>query len=158
MAVMMSNTKTSTTRRTPRSERGAALLEAAITIPILLLIAVGIFEFGRAYQTWQVLTNAAREGARVAVLPNTSVSAVQDRAREYMVSGQLSNAGTATVDVDRNVSIVVNGANVPASQVTVQYPFNFIVLQPVARLINQNGSLGESLTMVASSVMRNEQQ
>ena len=47
--------------------RGAALLEAAITMPIILLISVGIFEFGRAYQTWQVLTNAAREGARLAV-------------------------------------------------------------------------------------------
>ena len=46
------------------SQRGTALLEAAVTIPILLLIAVGIFEFGRAYQTWQVVTNAAREGAR----------------------------------------------------------------------------------------------
>ena len=52
-----------------KSERGAALLEAAITIPMLLLISVGIFEFGRAWQTWQVLTNAAREGARLAVLP-----------------------------------------------------------------------------------------
>ncbi len=50
-----------------KNERGAALIEAAVTIPIILLIAVGIFEFGRAYQTWQVLTNAAREGARVAV-------------------------------------------------------------------------------------------
>ena len=51
-----------------KNERGAALIETAITIPIILLISVGIFEFGRAYQTWQVLTNAAREGARVAIL------------------------------------------------------------------------------------------
>ncbi len=42
-----------------RSKRGAALVEAAMVIPILLLISAGIFEFGRAYQTWQVLTNAA---------------------------------------------------------------------------------------------------
>ena len=49
-------------------ERGAALLETALTVPMILLISVGIFEFGRAYQTWQVLTNAAREGARIAVL------------------------------------------------------------------------------------------
>ena len=49
-----------------RSERGQALIEMALTLPLLLLICVGIFEFGRAYQTWEVLTNAAREGARVA--------------------------------------------------------------------------------------------
>ena len=53
-------------RRGSGNERGAALLETAVTLPIILMICVGIFEFGRAYQTWQVLTNAAREGARVA--------------------------------------------------------------------------------------------
>ena len=50
-----------------KNQRGAALLETAITIPLILLVSVAIFEFGRAYQTWQVLTNAAREGARIAV-------------------------------------------------------------------------------------------
>src|SRR5205814_7503233 len=52
------------------SARGQTLLETALTLPLLLLVSISIFEFGRAYQTWQVLTNAAREGARVAVLPN----------------------------------------------------------------------------------------
>ena len=75
-----------------RSERGSALVEAAITIPILLLITVGIFEVGRAYQTWQVVTNAAREGARVAILPNTTVGTVTGLVRGYMTNGQLSHA------------------------------------------------------------------
>jgi Flp pilus assembly protein TadG len=35
-----------------RSQRGAALLEMALTLPLLLLVCVGILEFGRAYQTW----------------------------------------------------------------------------------------------------------
>ncbi len=72
-----------------KSERGAALLEAAITIPLLLLIAVGIFEFGRAFQTWQILTNAAREGARLAVLPDPTPGVVETRVREYMAAGLL---------------------------------------------------------------------
>ncbi|HJY33750.1 MAG TPA: TadE family protein, partial [Vicinamibacterales bacterium] len=67
-----------------KSERGAALLEAAITIPMLLLVSVGIFEFGRAYQTWQVLTNAAREGARLAVLPDPTPGVAEDRVLQYM--------------------------------------------------------------------------
>ena len=58
--------------RLTRNERGAALVEAAVTIPLILLISVAIFEFGRAYQTWQVLTNAAREGARVAIISGTT--------------------------------------------------------------------------------------
>ena len=54
-------------RRSRYGERGNAMVEAAMTLPILLVLMVGIFEVGRAYETWQVVTNASREGARVAV-------------------------------------------------------------------------------------------
>ena len=53
-------------------------------------------------------------------------------------------------------SIEVDGADISASLVTVQYPFDFIVLGPVARLISPGTSLGGDLTMVASAVIRNE--
>ena len=66
-------------RRSYSNERGQALLETALVLSIVLLVAVGLFGFGRAFQTWQILTNAAREGARIAVLPGSSVSDVQSR-------------------------------------------------------------------------------
>jgi Flp pilus assembly protein TadG len=141
-----------------KSERGAALLEAAITLPMLLLVAVGIFEFGRAYQTWQILTNAAREGARIAVLPDPTSGIVETRVREYMAAGQLSGADTATVDVNRTASMTVNGAAVSASQVSIDYPFSFIVLQPVARLVAPTTTLGDAVVMHAQALMRNETQ
>lgn len=139
-----------------RGERGSALVEAAITVPIILLIAVGIFEFGRAYQTWQILTNAAREGARVAVLPGSTNAGVTSRVRSSMESGQLSKYGTAPVTVNRNDSITVDGEAVSASKVTVDYPFDFMVLLPVARLITPTTTLGSSITMRAEALMRNE--
>jgi Flp pilus assembly protein TadG len=141
-----------------KSERGAALLEAAITLPMLLLIAVGIFEFGRAYQTWQILTNAAREGARIAVLPDPTPGNVETRVRDYMQAGQLSEAGTAAVDVNRSATMTVNGAPVSVSQVSIDYPFSFIVLQPVARLVAPTTSLGGAVVMHAQALMRNETQ
>ena len=141
-----------------KSERGAALLEAAITLPMLLLIAVGIFEFGRAYQTWQILTNAAREGARMAVLPDPTSGTVETRVRDYMQAGQLSEAGTAAVDVNRSATMTVNGAPVSVSQVSIDYPFSFIVLQPVARLVAPTTSLGGAVVMHAQALMRNETQ
>src|SRR5919107_3604940 len=101
-----------------RSEKGVALVEAAITIPLLLMVSAGIFEFGRAYQTWQVVTNAAREGARIAVLPSATVPNVQQRVHDYMRDGQLSRWETATVSVVA-ATIVVNGTSIPASRVTV---------------------------------------
>ncbi len=146
------------TRSLAGQQRGQALLEAAVTLPILLLIAAGIFEFGRAFQTWQVLTNAAREGARVAVLPNPAEGSVETRVRAYMESGELPAHATASVTVNRNAVLQFNGTNVSASQVTVSYPFDFMVLQPVARLVAANSQTGASLTMVASALMRNEAQ
>ena len=139
-------------------ERGNALVEAAITIPVLLLIAVGIFEFGRAYQTWQILTNAAREGARVSVLPNGDPNAVEDRVREYLQNGQLPEYATAAVTVDRSATVIVNGNAEVASQIIVDYPFEFMVLQPVARLVVPGTDTGEALTMRATALMRNEAQ
>jgi Flp pilus assembly protein TadG len=141
-----------------RGERGAELIEVALTLPLLLLVSVGIFEFGRAYQTWQILTNAAREGARLAVLPSGSVSAVQSRVRQYMQDGQLSNAADATISVDQTATISIGVQTATASIVTVNYPFRFIMLNPVARLVVRNSTVGAPLTLTASAEMRNESQ
>jgi Flp pilus assembly protein TadG len=138
-----------------RNERGAALLEVALTMPLMLFIAIGIVEFGRAYQTWQVLTNAAREGARIAVLPGIDDASVTTRVRTYMTDGQLDKAATAAVIITRN-NPIANGAGTTASRVTVDYPFTFIVLQPIARMVVSNSTAGAPLTMTASALMRNE--
>jgi Flp pilus assembly protein TadG len=141
-----------------KNERGQAVLETAMVLPLILLVSVSIFEFGRAYQTWEVLTNAAREGARVAVLPGTTVTDVQTRVVAYMNSGQLANGATATVVVDRNRTMSIGATTATASLVTVNYPFSFVVLQPVARLIVSGSSLGAPITMTVSAEMRNEAQ
>ena len=139
------------------SERGQALLETALTLPLLLLVSVSIFEFGRAYQTWQVLTNAAREGARVAVLPGQTAGNVQGVVTSYMTSGQLSNAAAATVAVNQTSTISIGAGTASASVVTVSYPFSFMVLQPVAQLLVNGSTLGAPFTLTASAKMRNEQ-
>jgi Flp pilus assembly protein TadG len=141
-----------------RQERGAALLEMALTLPLLLLVCVGILEFGRAYQTWQVMTNAAREGARIAVLPGITNTDVTNRVQTYLVNGQLPNAASATVNIDRTQTISIGATGTaPAAQVTVNYPFDFIVLDPIARLATGQGSATPStLNMVASAMMRTE--
>jgi Flp pilus assembly protein TadG len=142
-----------------RRETGTAILEVAMTLPILVLVAVGLFEFGRAFQTWQVLTNAAREGARLAVTPNATNGTVEQRVRDYMQNGQLPLYGSASVAVDRNATLTVNGTPESASQITVDYPFDFVVLNPVAQLVNYGSTTGSSpLTLRAQATMRNETQ
>ena len=142
--------------RMRKGERGSALIEAALTLPLLLLVSVGIFEFGRVFQTWQVLTNAAREGARLAVLPGAVSSDVQTRVRQYLQDGQLGGYSGATIDINRAATINVGAGTASASIVTVNYPFNFMVLNPVARLVVSNSTLGAPITISAAAEMRNE--
>ena len=52
-----------------RQEDGAQLVEFALVLPLLLFVVLGIAEFGIIFQRYEVVTNAAREGARLAVLP-----------------------------------------------------------------------------------------
>ena len=134
-----------------RNERGAALLETAVTLPLILLISVAIFEFGRAYQHQQVLTNAAREGARIAVLPGYTDEQVNTAVRTYLTRGGLTAVDPAITRTEP----VGPGT---ASRVTINYPFNFIVLNPVARLVAPASTAGRgTLNMQASALMRNEQ-
>ena len=137
-------------------ERGSAMVEAAICIPLLLVLMVGIFEVGRAYETWQVLTNAAREGARMAVMPTGSTADTTALVRAYMSNGQLTKSATANVVINEAASINVNGTPVSASQVTVDYPFEFIMLQPIVRLVSPGATVGGPITMRATAIMRNE--
>lgn len=132
------------------------MIEMAITMPLLLLLSIGVFEFGRAFQCWQVLTNATREGARVASLPGTSDDAVTSRVQNYLDAGQLQFAYSADVVVDRDGEISIGTDTASASTVTVSYPFEFIVLQPVARLVVSDTEVGAPITMTVSATMRNE--
>ena len=140
-----------------RNERGAAIIETALTLPLVLLVCVGIFEFGRAYLTQQVMTNAAREGARVAVLPNPTDSP-DARVRAYLQLGGLNSDSSVGVAVTATQVSLGTSGNASASTVTVTYPFSFMVLQPVAQLVVAGSMTGAPITMTAVATMRNETQ
>jgi Flp pilus assembly protein TadG len=134
------------------------MIEAAMTLPLLLLVCVGIIEFGRLYQTWQVMTNAAREGARIAVLPSLPSGGVDTRVRQYLQSGGLNSDSTVGVSVTAvNVSIG-SGGTASGSKVTVTYPFTFMALQPIAQLVVPGATAGAPITLTTTATMRNETQ
>ncbi len=137
-----------------RSEKGAALLEAAVTVPLILLISVGIFEFGRAYQTKQVLVNAAREGARIAVIEGTTDAEVRARVNKYLKNGGLKELVEGDIPIDRTVALTASSTG---TNVEIKYPFEFIVLNPIVRLVVAGDeTTGAPMTMRAATLMRNE--
>ena len=101
-------------------------------------------------------------GAR---LEGTVVSAGSLRI-DGQVKGQINADGDVTLSPSSQVEADIRAQNVSigggntakASLVTVNYPFSFIVLNPVARLISGPTTLGSAFTMVATAEMRNETQ
>jgi Flp pilus assembly protein TadG len=134
------------------------MIEAAMTLPLLLLVCVGIIEFGRLYQTWQVMTNAAREGARIAVLPSLPSGGVDTRVRQYLQSGGLNSDSTVGVTVTPMNVPLGSGGTASGSKVTVTYPFTFMALQPIAQMVVPGATAGAPITLTTSATMRNETQ
>jgi Flp pilus assembly protein TadG len=58
-----------------RDDRGATMVEFALVVPVLLMVLMGIVEFGRVYHTQISIEAAAREGVRVLALDNTNAAA-----------------------------------------------------------------------------------
>ena len=65
--------KTETFLATLKDEKGQNLVEFALVVPLLLLLVIGIAEFGRAWMTRNILTGAAREAVRVAAVSDRRV-------------------------------------------------------------------------------------
>ena len=63
---------------------GAVLVEAAVVLPILLILVLGIIEFGRGMMVVQLLTNGAREGARAGILNGSSNASVEAHLKTFL--------------------------------------------------------------------------
>ena len=110
-----------------RSERGAELIEFALTLPLLLLLVLGIIEFGFMFKEYEVVTNAAREGARLgALIPSAGYSAAEAEARanDYLNAGGLNAALATTTVVPSQVAIsgTTPAKCIPVVTATVLYP------------------------------------
>jgi Flp pilus assembly protein TadG len=75
-------------RRLRRDERGAALTELALVLPLLLLLLLGLIDFGKAINYWIDETHLANEGARLAVVNNNPGSGLSTplNLQQYLLS------------------------------------------------------------------------
>jgi len=62
-------------RKRLHDQRGASAVEFALIVPLLIVLVIGIAEFGRAFQVQATLSAAAREGVRVMALQNDPAAA-----------------------------------------------------------------------------------
>lgn len=127
------------------------MVEMAIALPILLALLVGIFEFARAYNVKQVITNAAREGAREAVLPSATSTATVTN----IVEDRLDDANITTATVTFNPNNIDVGTGTAVS-VTVTLNYRFAFVGPVLDLMSPGSPDPGTITMSSTATMRKE--
>jgi Flp pilus assembly protein TadG len=130
-------------------DAGQALVEMAIALPILLALLVGIFEFARAYNVQQVITNAAREGARQGVVLQSAVEVgALARANE-----RLSDANISSATITFSCSGSCNTGE--ALTVTITVPYTFVFIGPVLSLFSSGVDPG-TINLSSTATMRRE--
>ena len=127
-------------RKARHGEKGAELIEMAFVLLLFLVLMIGVFESGRAYNIYQNITNAAREGARFAVAPQRggttnypNNSEVGNVISSFLRSSYL-DAGAATINIQLNnqnvdpacTPCVAGGGCACGTQVSITYPFSFL--------------------------------
>ena len=127
-------------------ERGAAAVELAIIMPLLLLVIAGIVDFGRFFMTEIQLTNAAREGARVAVIGE---SANNVRAR-ITAAAPVVDGLSITSPAAGPARVCAVGSNADAT-VVVSGTFKWILLDPAMKMFGASSALPKA---EAKAVMR----
>lgn len=130
--------------RQPKNRLGAAAVEFAVCAPVLVLLLIGMIEFGRMVMVQQVLTNASREGCRVAILDGSTNSEIQTTVSNYL-SGSNINGATVTVTPNDPNTAPAGG---PIT-VAVSIPYSQVTWIPAPMFLGGK-------TMAASTVMRRE--
>lgn len=101
-----------------KSGKGQSLVEFALVIPILVMVVLGIFEFGNLWFTMHTMSGAAREGVRIAAVTAPDVNQVENVVQNYLTASNINDA-TITVAGPNAVNEVV---------VTVQMTYNPLFL------------------------------
>ena len=137
-------------KRLRTSDDGAELIEMAIVLPLLLLLIMGMVDFGFMFQRYVVLTNAAAEGARVASLPGYTSADVTARVAAYATNGGVQGTvNTSTVAVALPGA---GGGTWPGREVTVTHVYTYEYIGPIAALFS--GSTLASVTLTSRATMR----
>jgi Flp pilus assembly protein TadG len=106
-----------------RDERGATAVEFAMILPLLLVLVLGIVEFGRAFQVSGTLSAAAREGVRVMALQNDQAAA---RAAVRTAADSLDPAVTDAQITITPATCPQTGTGNTSVRLTIDYPMPFI--------------------------------
>lgn len=117
-----------------RDDRGAAAVEFALVLPILVVLVFGVVDFGRALFAYNYLTSAVREGGRFAAVQGSASAqaAVQARMVDYL--GQLNSLALPAVPAAKITSVPDNLVNPRYITVTIT-DYELAPITPIPALL-----------------------
>ena len=107
--------------------RGAALVEFAVVLPVLLTIVFGIIEFGHIFMIRQTCQHAAREGCRIAVLQSTEKPYNAAGGPTYQRIAQVMTAAGVTFSADM-LQITEDTTDDPSVTIQITVPYDQVAL------------------------------
>jgi Flp pilus assembly protein TadG len=123
-------------RGSVRSDRGAAAVEFALLLPLLVLIVFGLIDFGRAINTQITLTQAAREGARALALGQATY---QTRAQQAAIG--LSGVTVTDLPDSQFVTGCPAGAGQTGDDAVVKVTYTFTFITPIGSVFGPTKTL-----------------
>ena len=148
-------------RRIISADGGAAAVEMALVLPFLMVILMGIIEFGRVLYSQQVITNASREAARASA---TDFEPYTDAANRILEPAGIplptescsTSPSLGYTSICLTIVIIpVGTATAQAHQVAISY--NIAYMTPLGDLLEMsagNSDWGEGITITSTAVMR----
>lgn len=131
-------------RKVIKSEKGQAMVELALIVPILLLLIFGVVEYGRIFGAYLAVTNGSREGARTATVGATD-SAISEAVKARTEAMKLDSTKLT-------VAITPDSTNrTRGSSVTVEVTYPVPMYDPFFTTI-----VGSSYTVKGKTIMRLE--
>ncbi len=132
-------------------ERGQSLVEFALILPLLVLILMGVFDFGRAFFAYNAISGGAREGARYGVIHPTARDGDGLPPYDPDTIEERAVAQTFILDMDE-VDVQVTGGTGRGQPLTVNVTYDFYAITPLIGDI-----IGNPLTLRSSATMIIEQ-
>ena len=138
-------------RRIRATETGQSLVEFAMVLPLFLVLLFGLVDFGRAFYSWIVITNGAREGARAGAVQ------MDWPTMKTAIYGSMCNPYPDNCSLDTSQLTLtpggVNGARGGQVSVDIKYAFAYATpLGDLVALLPGGGSLATPVLHAYSSM------
>jgi Flp pilus assembly protein TadG len=148
--------------RRKNGEKGQALVEFALLVPIFLLLMFSIIDFGMGFYSWITVTNSAREGARLGAVHaplNVASSPCFGKASlDQCIEDRVRDASDLTNEATKMTVTITNAQGLPGQSVVVEVDYQYDLMTPLAGLVQfmSGDTIGPTLNLSSSADMRLE--